>query len=90
MIQEFESRHFDVNFAEDDSFNCSFAEDEEFVVDFGAGIEKEYHGVYEVTPSASVQTLQTTNRVLTDNIVINPIPNNYGLITYNGSFITVS
>ena len=90
MIQEFESRHFDVNFAEDDSFNCSFAEDEEFVVEFGAGIEKEYHGAYEVTPSTSTQTLQTTNRVLTDNIVINPIPNNYGLITYNGSFITVS
>lgn len=90
MIQEFESRHFDVNFAEDDSFNCSFAEDEEFVVEFGAGIEKEYHGAYEVTPSTSVQTLQTTNRVLTDNIIINPIPNNYGLITYNGSFITVS
>ena len=90
MIQEFESRHFDVTFAEGDSFNCSFQEEEEFDVDFGAGIEKEYHGVYEVTPSEQTQTLQTTNRVLTDNIVIDPIPSNYGLITYNGSVITVS
>lgn len=87
---EFESRHFDVTFQEDESFNCSFQQEEEFDVSFGAGVEKEYHGTYEVTPSEQTQTLQTTNRVLTDNIVINPIPNNYGLITYNGSIITVS
>jgi hypothetical protein len=49
-----------------------------------------YEGPYTVTPSESVQTLQTKNFRMTDNIVVNPIPNNYGLITWNGSIITVS
>ena len=49
-----------------------------------------YDGPYEVTPSGETQTLVTANRLATDNIVINPIPSNWGLITWNGSFLTVS
>ena len=49
-----------------------------------------YEGDYEVTPSAEEQTLPTANRLLNKNIVVNPIPQNYGLITYNGYEITVS
>ena len=49
-----------------------------------------YEGDYTVTPSAETQTLDTRNLRMTDNITINPIPNNYGLITWNGSTITVS
>lgn len=49
-----------------------------------------YEGPIEVTPSGEGQTLDTANLYMTDNITINPIPNNYGLITYNGSSITVS
>ena len=49
-----------------------------------------YTGSYEVTPSAETQTLLTEDLRMTDNVVINPIPNNYGLITWNGSVITVS
>ena len=49
-----------------------------------------YHGTYEITPSDSAQTLNTANMVLNDNIVINPIPSNYGLISWNGSALTVS
>ena len=50
----------------------------------------EYEGPFEVTPSDSVQTLDTELLYMTSNITINPIPNNYGLITYDGSIITVS
>ena len=50
----------------------------------------EYGGPYEVTPSASAQTLETESLYLTGNITINPIPSNYGLITWNGSTLTVS
>lgn len=32
----------------------------------------------------------TENKTTQQNIVINPIPSNYGLITWNGSVITVS
>ena len=50
----------------------------------------EYGGPYEVTPSASAQTLETESFYLAGNITIAPIPNNYGLITWNGSTLTVS
>lgn len=49
-----------------------------------------YTGSIEATPSAERQILPTINRTVTDNIVINPIPSNYGLITWNGSTLTVS
>lgn len=49
-----------------------------------------YTGAYEVTPSAETQTLDTEGLRLTRPVVVNPIPNNYGLITWNGSFLTVS
>ena len=49
-----------------------------------------YDGSYEVTPSTSAQTLDTANLLLAHNITINPIPSNYGLITWNGSVLTVS
>ena len=49
-----------------------------------------YEGAYEVTPSADVQTLATTGEVMDGNIVIKPIPSNYGLITWDGSTLTVS
>ena len=49
-----------------------------------------YTGDYSVTPSAEAQVLQTDGLRMTDNITVNPIPNNYGLITWDGSTITVS
>ena len=49
-----------------------------------------YTGVTEVTPSASTQTLSTAGLVVQSDITVNPIPSNYGLITWNGSFLTVS
>lgn len=49
-----------------------------------------YTGAYEITPSQETQTLETNNLRMTGNVTINPIPNNYGLITWNGSIITVS
>ena len=49
-----------------------------------------YHGAYAVTPSQSEQVLYTADKLLRENVVVAPIPSNYGLITYNGSTITVS
>ena len=49
-----------------------------------------YEGQTEITPSEETQTLQTANRTVLQNIVINPIPSNYGKITWNGSTLTVS
>lgn len=49
-----------------------------------------YHGDYSVTPTSYAQTLPTAGHTLRGDIVVEPIPSNYGLITYNGSTITVS
>ena len=49
-----------------------------------------YEGDYEITPSAEVQVLATNQKRMTGNITVNPIPSNYGLITTDGSIITVS
>ena len=50
----------------------------------------DYDGPYDFTPLSELQTIETTGFRMTDNVTINPIPNNYGLITWNGSIITVS
>lgn len=51
---------------------------------------EDYSGPLEITPSEETQTLQTAERVVHDVIVINPIPSNYGLITWNGSYLTIT
>lgn len=49
-----------------------------------------YDGEYEFTPTAETQIVEIANKKATDNITINPIPHNYGLIGWNGAFLTVS
>ena len=49
-----------------------------------------YDGEYAFTPTTEEQTIETEGFALLDNITIAPIPNNYGLITWNGSTLTVS
>lgn len=49
-----------------------------------------YTGQIAVTPSDARQVLPTSGTLLTQDITIEPIPQNYGLITWNGSTLTVS
>ena len=49
-----------------------------------------YQGPYEWTPSAEAQTIQIADMIAAEDIVINPIPSNYGLISWSGSTLTVS
>lgn len=51
---------------------------------------EEFAGPYEVTPTAETQTLTTSGLYMAQDVTINPIPSNYGLITWNGSTLTVS
>lgn len=83
----------DVTFSEVDSFDVTFGSGESFSVDFGqydGTSGDEYDGPYEVTPTSSEQTLSTTDKILSADIIIHPIPSNYGLITWNGATLTVS
>ena len=54
-----------------------------------AGVEI-YDGSYEYTPTADTQTIEIEQKMATANIIINPIPSNWGLITWNGATLTVS
>lgn len=49
-----------------------------------------YRGAYTVTPTSQQQTLHTKDLLADDDITIEPIPSNYGLITWDGSTLTVS
>jgi hypothetical protein len=49
-----------------------------------------YTGPTEFTPSGSEQVALTAGLMVEQDIIINPIPSNYGLVTWNGSVLTVS
>lgn len=49
-----------------------------------------YEGDYSFTPSDEEQVIPILGKTATQDIVINPIPSNYGLISWNGSTLTVS
>lgn len=72
-------------------FNLSEGENVSFELSTPTGVNVEaYNGSYEVNASSEAQTLSTRNKLLTADMIINPIPSNYGLITWNGSTLTVS
>lgn len=49
-----------------------------------------YTGPYEFTPTAEEQRVRIARKQAEEDIIIHPIPRNYGLVTYNGSIITIS
>ena len=49
-----------------------------------------YTGPYEFTPTQYAQVVEIDGKRAEGNVTINPIPSNYGLITWNGSVLTVS
>ena len=55
-----------------------------------AGSIPSYHGETEITPSDETQTVQCAGLMMSENITVNPIPSNYGRISWNGVTLTVS
>ena len=49
-----------------------------------------YRGDYEVTPSEVAQVLPTTGRGMAEDIVVLPIPSNYGLVTRVGANLVIT
>lgn len=56
----------------------------------GATPVPRYTGPYEFTPTREEQVAHIARKQATEDIIIHPIPQNYGLVTYNGSIITIS
>ena len=80
-----ENESVDIEVAEEADSEIELSMEEE-----GVGEYPVYKGAYEVTPSFEKQTLETAYRVLTSNVVIAPIPSNYGKISYDGSTLTIT
>ncbi len=49
-----------------------------------------YDGADTVTPSGQQQRLQTEGLMMRGDVIIEPIPQNYGLVTWDGIKITIS
>lgn len=50
---------------------------------------EQYAGPYEFTPGEETQTINIAYKQATADITINPIPENYGRIAWNGTALTV-
>lgn len=79
---------------EDETIKLDIAGNETIKLDI-AGIcypvyPENYKGPYTVTPSRNRQVLKAGGMMASEDITVEPIPSNYGLITWNGAFITVS
>ena len=86
---------FHATFRTSGTFTASFGStDTTFGADFGQVIAitdvPAYEGPYEATPSNVAQIIPTSRMFMNEDFVVNPIPQNYGLITWNGSVLTVS
>lgn len=55
-----------------------------------AGLSEPYEGEYVFTPTEDEQIIPINGKKAIQDITINPIPSNYGLITWDGTIITVS
>ena len=49
----------------------------------------DYTGQTTVTPASTAQTLATAGKSVHQDITVEPIPQNYGLIEYDGTVIAV-
>ena len=49
-----------------------------------------YTGETDITAGAEAITLETRGKLMTEDIIVEPIPSNYGLLTWDGSTLRVS
>lgn len=49
-----------------------------------------YSGETNIIPTSEAQIVPTSGHMMLTDIVVEPIPSNYGLITWDGSTLTVS
>lgn len=84
---------FNVVFESENELNITFADEASMNVEFGEVTERAYDaydGEIEFTPSEEEQIIHTQGTSVMTDLRINPIPSNYGLITWNGVTLTVS
>ena len=73
-----------------ESIDGSLSVSETISGDVGAIGAEHYDGDYIFTPSNVEQHVVTAGKLLRDDIVIEPIPHNYGRIEWNGTTLTIT
>lgn len=86
---------YEITLTIDDSAEATLAVDDDVGVllsldDAFVDGGRRYDGPYEVTPTRYTQILPTSGKKMNDDVTINPIPHEYGLITWDGSSLMVS
>ena len=79
----FNCEPFDVEFDAGEELDVEFGE-----IQSGGGVP--YPGEYEATPTNVEQAFETQGKTMIHDFIVHAIPNNYGLITWNGATLTVS
>lgn len=80
-----------VTFESTEYIDVKFSQDNDFEVDLGYTVPQNvYEGDYIITPSEEKIVLPTDSKSLEGDITINPIPSNYGLVTWDGNALTIS
>ena len=69
--------------------NSSTQYDMSVITQIVTQIHPSYSGGYEFTPNDDTQIIATAGQILEQDIVINPVPNTYGHVAWNGRFISV-
>ena len=85
---------FTATFTDGGNFSAVFLSEEAFGIDFGEVIKvtdaEYFDGAYDYTPTNEAQVIEIEGLAARQNITIEAIPENYGLISYNGSSLMVS
>lgn len=82
---------FNATFQTSNNLNAAFGADPVLSAQFGVTFERaEYEGPYTVVPGAVTQVLNTRGFAMAEDVIVEAIPSNYGLITWNGTTLTVS
>lgn len=83
---------FHATFAESEQFSASFSEGGNFDAEFGEiqyiEVGDYYEGDYSATPSEETQILPTESKLMAHDFVINPVPDNYARMLWNGTILT--
>ena len=81
-------------FSNTEQLNAVFAQPHTLGAELGSTVYvpviDDYVGPYEIVPSDEAQVIHCDALRMRDNLTIDPIPSNYGKITWNGAYLTVS
>lgn len=59
----------------------------EFVTELHTTTYEDYTGPYELVAGEEAQTIPTDHLLMTENLIIDPVPDNYARMQWNGSTI---